>query len=237
MLQRNDLFDYKNRYIYQDSEFFKFSLDSILLAEFVEKKLKSNQLILDMCSGNMAVPLILSTYLSNRIVGFEIQQKIYDLALMSIRENGLDNQLEIINDDIKNIRNYFKSESFDVIVCNPPFFKVNDLKVLNHNMELSIARHEVSLKLEDIFVVAKTFLKNNGVLYLVHRSQRIDEIIRYASLYNVGVKKIQFVRTKNTCDPEIVLVKCVKNSKNGVKITKEISVDGLKTYQCLFEGR
>lgn len=89
MLQKNDLFDYENRYIYQDGDFFKFSLDSILLAEYVDLPL-DNKNIVDFCSGNMVVPLILSTYTNSKITGFEIQSEIYKLGLKSIKLNKLE---------------------------------------------------------------------------------------------------------------------------------------------------
>ena len=99
----NDLFDYKNRFIYQLENGFKFSLDSILLAEFV--KVKENLKILDMCSGNCAIPLILSTRTNSNIVAFEIQKLIAKLEKDSVLYNNLQNQIKVINDDIKNIGN------------------------------------------------------------------------------------------------------------------------------------
>ena len=150
MQVKNDLFDYKNRYIYQDSGFFKFSVDSILLAEFAKIE-KNDNIIVDMCAGNMAIPLILSTYTQKKITGFEIQSNIYDLGKKSIEVNGLSNQLTIINDDVKKIGNYFAKESIDIFLCNPPYFKCGDIKVINTTKELSYARHEIAINLEEIF--------------------------------------------------------------------------------------
>ena len=99
---KNDLFDYQNRYIMQIKDGFKFSLDSLLLAEFVNIR-KSDKIILDMCTGNAPVPLILSLKTDALIVGFEIQKDISDLAQESVILNGLKDNIRIINDDIKNI--------------------------------------------------------------------------------------------------------------------------------------
>ena len=135
---KNDLFDYKDRMIFQDDKSFKFSLDSILLAEYAKCSIKKGK-ILDMCCGNMAVPLIISKYVDNEIVGFEVQKKIYELGSKSIDINNV-STLNIINDDVKNISKYYKPETFNYIVCNPPFFKLDNIN-LNKNDELTIAKH------------------------------------------------------------------------------------------------
>lgn len=236
MVVKNDLFDYKNRYIFQDEEGFKFSLDSILLAEF-SKTTTDGLNILDMCAGNMAVPLIMSTYSKSNFYGFEIQREIYFLGNNSIIENKLQNNLKIINDDVNNIEKYFKSDFFDIIVCNPPFFKITEKSNLNKSDKLSIARHELKINLEQIFSVAKKFLKNNGCLYIIHRSERLDEIINNAIKYNVKVKEIQMIKTKKDKKPTTVIVKCIKNSRFGVKINSEVCIEGKNTYQNLFEGK
>lgn len=231
MLALNDLFDYSNRKIYQDTDFFKFSLDSILLSEFADAK--DGDLVLDLCAGNMAVPLIMSKYSEAAFIGFEIQRCVFDLGVKSIELNKLQDRLTIVNDDIKNIGNYYKSESFDVMVCNPPYFRENEALV-NLSEEKKIARHELKLKLEDIFTLARTYLKNKGELYIVHRSLRLDEIMYQALNHGIIVKELQFISTKNSSKPEIVLVKCIKNAGLGVKINQELSIEGLSTYQNIF---
>ena len=171
-----------------------------------------------------------------KIIGFELQKDIAELAWESISINGLDKQIKVINDDVKNVDKFFKPNSFDVITCNPPYFKVNDNKSKNKNDYLTLARHEIAIDLETIFKLVNRFLKDNGNFYMVHRSERLDEIIIFANKYRLNVKEIQFISTKMNNNPSTILVKCVKNSKLGVKIKKEICVDNLSTYQHLFEG-
>ena len=155
MIVKNDLYDYPNRYIYQDDKGFKFSLDSILLAEFAFFK-ENNKKVLDLCSGNASVPLIMSCYNHSQYIGFEIQKEVYDLGVESIRINKVNN-ITLINDDINNISKYYSKNEFDYVTCNPPFFKVSDSKVINKNISKSIARHELYLKLEDIFLIASKY--------------------------------------------------------------------------------
>lgn len=230
---KNDLFDYKNRYIMQLEEGFKFSIDSILLAEYANVIDSDN--VLDMCTGNIPVPLILSTKNNAKYVGFEIQDMIANLAQSSIDINKIEDRIKVINDDIKNINNYFNAEYFDVITCNPPYFKTKENGYKNKNDYLTIARHEITIDLESIFQIAFKYLKNKGCFYLVHRVSRLDDIMYLGEINRLRVKELVFISTKKEEAPNTVLVKCVKNASRGVKIRKEICLDGLKTYQNIFE--
>jgi tRNA1(Val) A37 N6-methylase TrmN6 len=156
------------------------------------------------------------------------------LGKESILLNNLVNQLNLLNDDVKNVGVYYKKGTVDVLICNPPFFKVNDLKVINVKPELSYARHEISINLEEVFKIAHMYLKNKGSLYMVHRSDRLDEIINFGYKYQVNVKQIQFISTKNGESPKMVLVKCIKNSKQGVKVAPELCIEGVKSYKKIF---
>lgn len=229
---KNDLFDYNNRYIWQLEDGFKFSLDSLLLAEYAS--VTNNKNILDMCTGNAPIPLVISLKTNSKIVGFEIQVDIANLAKKSVKENKLEKQVTIINDDVKNIGKYYKEEYFDIITCNPPYFKENS-SLINKCDYKSIARHELTINLEYIFKLGFKYLKNNGILYMVHRPERLDEIIIFANKYKMNVKEIVFVITNNTFIPSLMLVKCVKNSNLGIKLRKIIDVSKCNTYQHIFE--
>lgn len=229
----NDLFDYKDRKIVQDEDNFKFSLDSILLAEFVEKP-KEKSLILDMCSGNAPIPLILSSKYTNQIIGFEIQKKIYDMALESIDINNCHKQIKMINDDVKNIKNYFPGNNFDVITCNPPYFKFNNNSLKNDNEIKAIARHEIKIDLKTIIKIAAENLNNKGIFYLVHRAERLDEIIKNCMENKLAVKKIELISSKKDNSPNIILIKAVKNGGNGVKIHITNDINNYKSYQNIF---
>ena len=232
---KNDLFDYKNRYIYQDSNGFKFSLDSILLAEFANV-IGNNKLVLDLCSGNAAIPLILSTKTRAKIYGFEIQKEIFDLGKKSIIENHLENQIFLYNKDVRKIREIFPGKYFDVILCNPPYFKTILNGTYNKNNKLSIARHEIEFTLEDIFKISSFHLKDNGDLFFVHRPERIDEIIYYAFKYKLPVKELQLIVT-NKNKPKIILIHCQKHRKCGIRFRDVIDITNLKTYQNIFRER
>ena len=229
----NDLFDYDMK-IYQIRGNFKFSLDSILLAEFV-KITKNTKNILDLCSGNAPVPMILSTKTKALIDAFEIQKHIYNLGYNSIKYNNLEKQITLYNANILDIDNFINNKKYDIITCNPPYFKLENNNFLNDNNELAIARHEIKIDLESIFKIAANHLDDKGEFYLVHRVSRLDEIIIYANKYNLNVKNIEMIKTKENNKPYIVLVRCIKNSKLGVKLNNIKNIENRDSYKNMFE--
>jgi len=231
---KNDLFDYENLKIFQYVSGFKFSLDSILLAEYV-KITKKTKNILDLCTGNAAIPMILSTKTKANIDCFEIQEIIYELADKSVKYNKLENQINIYNDDIKNVDNYILGKKYDIITCNPPYFKVDNDDQINIVNELAIARHEIKITLNDIFNIASSHLDDKGEFYLVHRVSRLDEIIILGNKYNLNVKNVELIKTKETNSPYIVLVRCIKNSKLGIKINNPKNINNLISYKGIFK--
>ncbi len=223
MQKNNYLLGYSNLKVYQDTEMFNFSLDSVLLPNFVTLNKKINN-ILDIGCGNLPVSLILSTKTSAYITAVEIQEDVYELALKNLKLNNLENKIKLLNDDIRELYKKIETESFDVVVCNPPFFKVIESSHLNKNDYKTLARHEITLNLDDIFKISKKILKNNGTVAIVHRPERLIEIIDTMKKYNIEPKKIQFVYPKKDKDANILLVEGTKNGKSGVKILPPLFV-------------
>lgn len=213
----NDLVYFKNIKIVQNKDYFNFSLDSILLPNFVEITRKTKK-ILDMCTGNAPIPLILSTKTDAKIYGVELQKEVYDLAKETIKINNLDNQIELINDNIKNLKKIFDTEIFDIITCNPPYFKKKDDSIINENKVKSIARHEIEMELEDVMIISKALLKNEGSLVLVHRTDRLIEIIELMKKHNIEPKRMRLIYPKVNMESNLVLIEGRKNGKEGLKI-------------------
>ena len=228
---QNDLYDYGLK-IYQDNQLFKFSLDSLLLAEFVQIK-KSDKKLLDICSGNAPLPLIIAKNHNLEITGVEIQKEIYDLADKSIKENNLTN-IKMLNCNVKDLKNYFPGNNFDIISCNPPFFKVKKTSLINEDIKKAIARHEITITLEEIFEVVKYLLKESGTFYLVHRPERLEEIMCLANKSHLYVKDMIFVYSNLKKDAKMVLLKMKKNAHQGVKVKSIIINQNTKTYQNIF---
>ena len=217
MRVRNRLLNFSNKIIYQNDDYFAFSLDSVLLANFVTIKL-SDKKIIDFCSGNAPIPMLMSFRTKARIFGVELQKEIYDMGYDSIVENGMDNQIELINDDVKNIDKFMEAESMDVVTCNPPYFKYNDSSLVNDNDIKTIARHEVMLDLESVISASRYVLKNGGTFAMVHRPDRMIEIFNLMQKYGIEPKKMRLVYPKMGKDANILLVEGIKNGKTGLKV-------------------
>lgn len=214
---KNYLLNYDNMYIIQDTDMFNFSLDSVLLPNFVTINKKTKK-ILDIGSGNAPIPLILSTLTDAQIMAVEIQKDVYELGKESIKINKLENRIDFINADINELYKEIDTETFDVITCNPPYFKVNESSNLNDSEYKTIARHEIKLDLEKLFKIAKKLLKNKGNIAIVHRPERLSDIVSEMKKNNIEPKKIQFVYPSINSEANILLIEGTKNGNPGVKI-------------------
>lgn len=223
MLVRNNLLNYKDKYIFQDTDYFKMSLDSLLLSQFVTVNLRDKK-ILDIATGNAPIPMFLTFRTKAHIWGVELNKEVHLLGRISIAENEMKDQITLIHDDAKNLVNTFKSDYFDVITCNPPYFKTKNAEFENDNDVKAMARHERTLELDDVFRVSKYLLKNNGKLAIVHRTERLIEIIDLMKKYNFEMKKIRFVYPNKEKNSDLVLIECVKNGKPGLKLLQPLFV-------------
>lgn len=218
----NDLLNYNNLKIVQNSDWFSFSIDSVLLANFVN--VNNKQKIVDFCTGNAPIPLFLSTRTKSKLTGVEIQKKVYDLAVKSVRINGLEDRITLINKDVKDFSFDSQTDVYDLITCNPPYFKYNKKTNINENDIKAIARHEIYLKLDDIFSCAKKILKNNGRIAMVHRTDRLIDIIMSMRNNNIEPKRLQFIYPFENSKSNMVLIEGAKNGSVGLVLEKNIVV-------------
>ena len=220
----SNLLGYDGLKIIQHEDILNFSLDSTLLASFVNINLRDRKII-DLGCGNGYIPLFLSLRTKEHIYGVELQTDIYNLAKRSVELNHLESQITIINDDINNIYKTLGTSTFDVVVSNPPYFKVDDTSKLNKNDYKTIARHEINLNLEQLLKNASILLKEGGTFALVHRSERLIEILLLFRKYMIEPKRLQFVySTSSSTDSVAILIEGKKTTKQG----------GLKILQPLY---
>ncbi|WP_279160713.1 tRNA1(Val) (adenine(37)-N6)-methyltransferase [Thomasclavelia cocleata] len=211
----NYLLAHNNLKIIQRKDMFNFSLDTVLLANFctINKNVKK---IVDFGTNNAAIPLILSTRTNKNILGIEIQKEAVELAKKNITLNKLDNQIEIVHADINE---YVKNASkVGLVICNPPFFKVEEESNLNENEFLTIARHEIKIDLERIIKSASVILDNRGRFSMVHRPDRMIEILDLMQKYEIEPKRIRFVYPKVGRESHVLLVEGIYKGKKGLKI-------------------
>ena len=219
----NDLLEINNLKIYQNDNWFKFSLESVLLPNFVTINLRCKN-ILDLCTGNAPIPLILSTKTKANIVGVEIQKDVFDLAKKSVNINNLNNQITLINDNLENLKEYYDGDYFDLITVNPPYFPNNDLSKKNSDIHKTIARHEIYTNLENIIKMSLYLLKNGGYLGLVHQTNRFLDVVNLLNKYNFGINKIQLIYPKEDAESNLFMIEAVKNGKSGVKFLKPMYI-------------
>ncbi|MDD3381915.1 MAG: tRNA1(Val) (adenine(37)-N6)-methyltransferase [Bacilli bacterium] len=220
----HELLGYKHIQIVQRPDMFNFSLDSILLADFVSVK-NSVKKIVDLGCGNAPIPLFLTLKTKALIYGIEIQKDVYDLALKSVKLNKLEDQITIINADLKNIYKTINANSFEIVISNPPYFKYLPGSNINKNDYLTIARHEVLASLEDIIIETKKLLVDKGQFFLIHRTERLSEIIVLLNKYKFSIKKIRFVYPKVEDEEALlVLIESRLNASEGMKVVKPLYV-------------
>ncbi len=213
----HDLLSFSNLKIIQNTDWFSFSLDSVLLANFVEIHLKDKE-ILDLCCGNAPIPLILSTKTKAHITGVEIQKEVFELAKKSVEINHKEQAITLINKNILDLKEDFESDSFDVITMNPPYFKTSQKSVVNQDSHKTIARHEVAITLEESLEIVRKLLKNDGRFVMVHRTERLVEILALLQKYHLEPKRIQFIYPKVNKESNLFLIEASKNGKTGVKL-------------------
>lgn len=233
----NDLLGYEGLKIIQRPDIFNFSLDSTLLADFVTIN-KKDKAIIDLGCGNGYIPIFLTLRTNSKITGVEIQKEIAELALKSVKINNLENQIDIINDDLKVIHKILGTSKFDVVISNPPYFKYQDDSNINESMYQTIARHEVCVTLADVVKEANILLKDGGTFAMVHRASRMMDIFTTFNKYNFELKKLRFVYPKTDSDNALaILVEAKKQgSSGGLKIMQPLyveNVDGTYTDEIL----
>ena len=188
-----------------------------MLANFATIRLKDKKIV-DLGCGNGVIPLIMSLRCDKKIIGVELQSKLADMAKRSVDYNDLNDVIEIINTNMKDYVSDDTFESFDLITCNPPYFKVNDKNFFNDNIEKVIARHEVEITLSELMAIVKKLLKNNGNFAIVHRTDRLMEILSEFRKNNIEPKRVRFVHEKSNKESTLVLIEGQKSGKVGLKV-------------------
>ena len=220
--------------IFQDTEMFKFSLDSVLLSNFVTIN-KSTNRILDIGTGNSPIPLMLTKRTKAKIDAIEIQEESYELGYDSIKYNNLQNQINIILGDIREEYKKLENNSYDTIISNPPYYRQNVKIPLHENKK--IARNEQSLSLNDIFVISKKLLKDGGNIAIVIDTDRLTEVIELMKNNSIEPKRLQFVYPKETKNSKILLIEGTKNGKPGIKVLNPIFIqDSSNQYTSFIEN-
>ena len=195
---------------------YKYGEDTILLFKLFQASLnKKNIKLLDIGTGNGILPILLSDneFLSE-LVGIDIQKENIDRANKALQLNKIKKNIQF---ECMDIREYKKSNYFDVIISNPPYMDDNGKKI-NENEHKAISRHEIKLSLNELISNAKRLLKPIGLLYFIHRTHRLVEIIKALDKNNFSIKKIIFIYSAQNNKSTMMFVEAVKGKKIKLEI-------------------
>ncbi len=215
--------------VFQKKRGYRFSLDAILLAHFAS--LKSRSKAIDLGTGSGIIPLILATRYPNVAwTGLEIQPQLAELANKSIELNCLQNHINIIHGDARKIKNIFPAHSFDAVIFNPPYRKINSGRI-NPDLEKAIARHEIKGSLKDFLQAAKYLLKPGGKVFTIYPAKRLAELVSLFRANYIEPKRMKFVFSDVKSVAEFVLVEGRAGAREELKIESSLVIyDENKKY-------
>ncbi|HSI66930.1 MAG TPA: tRNA1(Val) (adenine(37)-N6)-methyltransferase [Planococcus sp. (in: firmicutes)] len=211
--------------IIQSPSVFSFSLDAVLLARFAYVPLKRGTIV-DLCTGNGAIPLFLSARTEARIIGVELQERLVHMAKRSVAYNELHHRIDILEGDVKQIPFELGFEKYDVVTCNPPYFPAHEMSDKNLSEHMAIARHELHLTLEEAVQAAGRLLKQGGKAAFVHRSGRLMDIMEAMRANRLEPKRIRLVYPKAGKEANTLLIEGIKDGKPDLKILPPLIVYG-----------
>ena len=207
---------HKDIKVYQDDELFKINTDTEVLGEFLN--IYKEDTVLDMGTNTGALLLYASMFNPKKLIGLEINSKALELCKRNMEENNIKNY-ELINDDIITYQN----DLVDVIICNPPYFKTKEDNKSNDKFK-NLAKHESSLTLDLLVKSISRNLKDNGTVFFLYLSSRLDEVILEFKKNNLTIKEMKFVYDTNKEYSNVFLVRAVKNSDMGMVVEKPIII-------------
>ncbi|MCE5592748.1 tRNA1(Val) (adenine(37)-N6)-methyltransferase [Staphylococcus pseudintermedius] len=218
MLQPGERLDYLIREdlrIIQNDAVFSFSTDALLLGHFTEVRKRDR--ILDMCAGNGVIPLLLSDKGNNVITGVEIQLQLVNMAERSVQYNHLEDRITMVEMDINALIQAYSPAQFDLITCNPPYFKANQTN--QHQLEAhKIARHEIYCTLDDCLRVSNHLLKEGGRVVMVHRAERMLDLFESMRHYRIEPKRLHMIYSKPGKAAQTIVVEGRKGGRQGLDI-------------------
>lgn len=221
--ERIDDLELKGLKIIQNKKGFCFGIDSVLLSDFA-KNIKNNSLVLDLGTGTGIIPTLLCGKTNlKKVIGVEVQEKISEMAKRSIKLNNLEERFQVINENILNLKKIYPNQTFDVIVTNPPYKKKNS-GIINESYEKLISRHEIEANLEDFIKITRDLLKDKGEFYMVHRPERLVDILSIMRKEKIEPKVLRMVYSNKNKEPKLILIKGIKNAKPFLKVEKNLYI-------------
>ncbi len=206
----------------QNKNGYRFSIDSVLLADHV--KTNAGDRILDIGTGSGIISLILA-YRNPQIniYGVEVQKSLADIAALNVRDNNIEDRVKILCADIKNLNSDMISGPLDIVVSNPPYRKAQSGRV-NSDNQRAVARHEIDITLTDILKAASRLLHVSGRLIIIYPSERIADMVTQMRLSGIEPKYFRFIYSKSNSESKLVITEGVKGGRTGSKIVSPLVI-------------
>ena len=204
-------------YLHQRRDMFRINTDTSLLANFMT--VNPNEVVMDIGTNNGALLLMAASYKPSYLYGIEIQHEACELANHNLSSQSI--PYEILEGDVRSLT----LPSVDVVVCNPPYFKLDKDSNVNESEALKIARHECYLPFANLCEKVSSSLQEKGRFYLVHRANRVAELISLLQANRLFVKTLQFVYDPNKEEAITVLIEAIKDGGQHVHVCKPIVLE------------
>lgn len=240
--ERLDDLQAKGLQIIQSDEVFSFSLDAVLLARYATVRRRDR--VIDLGTGNGVMPLLLtarSDLPRGEIVGLEIQERLADMAERNVRGNALEDTIKIVHGDTREAVDLFGKESFDTVICNPPY-RPAGVGDQSENEHVRIAKHEITCTLDQAISAAAGLCRYDGRVAFVHRPDRLADIIALMRHHRLEPKRLCLVHPRPHKQPNILLIEALKGGRPELRIDPPLIVhheDGSYTDAILdiYAGR
>ncbi|QHW32173.1 tRNA1(Val) (adenine(37)-N6)-methyltransferase [Paenibacillus rhizovicinus] len=208
-------------HIIQSREVFSFSMDAVLLARFAAVPPRGK--ILDLCSGNGVIPLLLTTRTKATIDAVEIQPRLADMARRSIAANGLEDRITVYEGDLREFHKKNGHGMYDVVTVNPPYMPAGTGDQ-NENEHFAMARHERNGTLDDIVAACAKLVRTGGRVAMVHRPSRLIEIMETMRRWKLEPKRMRFVHPSAEAESNMVLIEAVRDAKPELRMLPPLIV-------------
>jgi len=222
-MRRIDDLDLDGLKLIQDTDMFCFGIDAVMLANFAY--CNEGAKVVDLCTGNGIIPVLLSKKIpASEIIGVEIQNEVASLAKENVELNNLQDKVKILNEDLKNVFNILGKSKFDVVTCNPPY-RTSGCGVVNESDTKAIARHEICCSLNDVIYTSAMLLKPLGKFFMIHRPDRLCDIMCSMRENKIEPKRIQFIQPDFNTKPTHVLVEGVYGGNKHMTVLETLTVE------------
>jgi tRNA1Val (adenine37-N6)-methyltransferase len=204
--------------VLQNAEGYRFNVDAVLLAEFAGSVLEPSMKVMDLGTGTGVIGLLLAKEFGlKRVVGLEIQNSLFELALRNVRLNRCEHQMTMVQGDLRHIADYFPAQSFQSVVANPPYRAASKGRT-NPHPERALARHEVGCTLQDVVMAAEHLLEERGSFFVVYPAVRLVDLVCALEDVHLKPKRMRWVHPREGQPAKLLLLQAQRRGRGELTV-------------------